>query len=140
MNPIRQKTSHVPKPSLLTKPFWDAARQRKLVIQYDPDSRCYQWWPRVVSVKTGKMNLEWKEVSGNGTLYSYTVTHVPALGFEDKGHYLVGLVELDEGVRIISNLSGITEDNVKLGMPLRVTWEELTEEITLYSFEARNMP
>ncbi len=140
MNQIRQKTSHIPKPSALTKPFWDAAKQKKLVIQYDPDSRCYQWWPRLVSVKTGKMNLEWKEVSGNGTLYSYTVTHVPALGFEDKVPYLVGLVELDEGVRIISNLSGITEDNVKLGMPLRVTWEKLTDDINLFSFEPRNMP
>ena len=140
MNQIRQKTSHVPKPSLLTKPFWDAAKQRKLVVQYDPDSRSYQWWPRAVSVKTGKMNLEWKEVSGNGTLYSYTVTHVPALGFEERVPYLVGLVELDEGVRIISTLSGITEDNVSIGMPLRVSWEQLTDEINIFSFEARNMP
>ncbi|MBI4292172.1 MAG: Zn-ribbon domain-containing OB-fold protein [Betaproteobacteria bacterium] len=140
MNPIRAKTTHIPKPSVITKPFWDAAKQEKLVIQYDPDSRCYQWWPRAVSVKTGKANLEWKEVSGNGTLYSYTVTHVPAAGFEDKGPYLVGLVELDEGVRIISNLSGVTEANVKIGMPLRVTWEKLTDDINLFSFEPRNMP
>jgi len=140
MNPIRAKTSHIPKPSALTKPFWDAAKQKKLVIQYDPDSRCYQWWPRALSVKTGKMNLEWKEVSGNGTLHSYTVTHVPAAGFEDRAPYLVGLVELDEGVRIISNLSGVTEANVKIGMPLRVTWEELTDDINLFSFEPRNMP
>jgi len=136
--PIRPKTSSIPKPSALTKPFWDAAKEKKLVIQYDPDSRCYQWWPRALSVKTGKMNLEWREVSGNGNLYSYTVTHVPALGFEDKVPYLVGLVELDEGVRIISNLSGITEDNAKIGMPLRVTWEKLTDDINLFSFAPRN--
>ena len=140
MNQIRHKASPVPTPSPLTKPFWDAAKQKKLVIQYDPDSQSYQWWPRTLSVKTGKMNLEWKEGSGNATLYSYTVTHLPPSGFEDKGRYLVGLVELDEGVRIISNLSGITEDNVKIGMPLRVTWEKLTDEINLFSFEARNMP
>lgn len=140
MNQIRQKTSQVPTPSLLTRPFWDAARQRKLVIQYDPDSRSYQWWPRMVSVKTGKMNLEWKEVTGNGTLYSYTVTHVPAPGFEDKGHYLIGLVELDEGVRIVSTLSGVTEDMVKIGMPLRVTWEKLTDDINMFSFEPGKMP
>ncbi len=137
MNQIRQKVSLVPKPSLLTKPFWDAAKQKKLVIQYDPDSRCYQWWPRLVSVKTGKTNLEWREVSGNGTLYSYTVTHVPALGFEDKGHYLVGLVQLDEGVRIISNLSGITEETARIGMPLRVTWEKMTDDINMFAFEPR---
>lgn len=140
MNQIRHKASHVPTPSPLTKPFWDAAKQKKLVIQYDPDSRSYQWWPKAISVKTGKMNLEWKEVSGNGTLYSYTVTHLPAAGFEERGRYLVGLVELDEGVRIIANLSGVTEDNVKIGMPLRVTWEELTDEITMFSFGPRTMP
>ncbi len=137
MNQIRQKVSLVPKPSLLTKPFWDAAKQKKLVIQYDPDSRCYQWWPRLVSVKTGKTNLEWREVSGNGTLYSYTVTHVPALGFEDKGHYLVGLVQLDEGVRIISKLSGITEETARIGMPLRVTWKKMTDDINMFAFEPR---
>lgn len=137
---IRHQSSHIPKPTLLTKPFWDAAKQKKLLIQYDPDSRSYQWWPRALSVKTGKMNLEWREVSGNGTLYSYTVTHVPATGFEDRVPYLVGLVELDEGVRIISNLTGVTEANVRIGMPLRVTWEQLTEDINLFSFEPRNAP
>ena len=59
---------------------------------------------------------------------------------EEKGRYLVGLVELDEGVRIISNLSGITEENVKIGMPLRVIWEELTDEINMFSFAPKDMP
>ncbi len=137
MNQIRHKSAIFPKPSILTQPFWNAAREKKLVIQYDPDSDSYQWWPKSISIKTGKMNLQWREVSGNGTLYSYTVTHVPAHGFESKGQYLVGLVELDVGVRLLSFLSGISQNNVKVGMPLRVTWEQLNDEINMFMFEPR---
>ncbi len=138
MNQIRHKSIVVPPVSHLTKPFWSAANENKLVIQYDPDSQSYQWWPKALSVKTGKMNLEWRQVSGYGTLYSYTVTYVPAHGFEDKGVYLVGLVELDEGVRILSFLSGLTEDTAKIGMKLRVTWDRLSDEINMFSFKPLN--
>ena len=138
MNQIRHKSIVIPPVSNLTKPFWSAANKNKLVIQYDPDSQSYQWWPKALSVKTGKMNLEWREVSGFGNLYSYTVTHVPAHGFEDKGLYLVGLVELDEGVRILSFLTGISENTAKIGMKLRVTWERLSEEINMFSFTEVN--
>jgi len=134
VNQIRHKSIVIPPVSNLTKPFWSAANQNKLVIQYDPDSRSYQWWPKALSVNTGKMNLEWREVSGFGNLYSYTVAHVPAHGFEDKGVYLVGLVELDEGVRILSYLTGISENSAKIGMKLRVAWDRLSEEINMFSF------
>jgi uncharacterized OB-fold protein len=51
---------------------------------------------------------------------------------------LVGLVELDEGVRILSFLTGISENTAKIGMKLRVTWERLSEEINMFSFTEVN--
>ena len=129
-----KKTRPVPKPSSFTKPFWDGAREKKLMLQYDPEAKAFQFWPRPIGVKSGKANLEWRASSGRGVLYSYTLVHVPAPGFEDRVPYLIGLVELDEGVRIVANLVGVGADDVRIGMPMRVTWEPLGDG-NYYAFE-----
>lgn len=123
-----------PKASSFTRPFWDGAREKKLMLQYDPDSRSYQFWPRPTSVKTGRANLEWRPASGRGQLYSFTNVHVPAPGFEERVPYVVGLIELEEGVRIVANLVGVGPDDVRIGMPMRVTWEAIGET-NYYAFE-----
>lgn len=130
-----QKTPRpVPKPSFYTKPFWEGARDKKLMLQFDPDCKTFQFWPRPTSVKTGKANLEWRQSSGRGVLYSYTVVHVPAHGFEDRVPYVIGLIELAEGVRIVSNLVGVGAQEVKIGMPMRLTWEPLGDT-NYFAFE-----
>ncbi len=128
------KARPAPKATPVTQPFWDGARKGKLMLQYDPATRRHQFWPRANSVRTGKRNLRWKQASGRGTLHSYTVTHVPTAGFEDRTPYLVGLVELEEGVRIISGLDGIAEDDVRIGMPVRVAWERLEDGSPYFLF------
>jgi len=125
----------VPQPTRTTKFFWDAAKQGKLALQYDPVARRYQWWPRTISTATGQQNLEWRTVSGLGRLYSFTETHVPTAGFEDRGPYLIGLVDLDEGVRIIANLVRLTPDRVRIGMRLKVAWEKISDDIDYFAFE-----
>ena len=67
----------LPKPGVYmdTRPFWDAAHQGKLVVQYCKDSGRAQFFPRPVSMVNGRRNLEWREVSGRGTVYSFTNTY-----------------------------------------------------------------
>ena len=125
----------VPEPTPLTQPFWDGARKRKLMLQYDPSTRTYQFWPRECSVQTGKRNLQWKETSGKGAVYASTVTHVPAAGFEDKTPYIMGLIDLDEGVRIVCNLINVQPEDVEIGMRVKVAWEKLSKDITYFAFE-----
>ena len=125
----------VPRPTPTTQPFWDGAKKKKLMLQYDPVARRYQFWPRQCSVRTGKRNLQWKEASGKGTLYSFTETHVPTAGFEGRTPYVIGLVELDEGVRIIANLVNVAPGEAKVGMKLEVAWEKLTDDINYFAFE-----
>lgn len=126
-----------PKPTVtrLTEPFWQAAREKKLLLQYDPEAGKYQFWPRPVSVYTGKANLEWREVPGTGKLHSYTVSHVPARGFEDLAPYPIGAVELDEGVRVMARLVNLDPDEIEIGMRLRVCWEEIGDGVTIFCFE-----
>ena len=118
-----------------TKPFWDAAKNGKLVLQYCKDTGKPQFFPRPVSMANGKRNLEWREVSGRGKVYSYTNTWSAWPGHEDRVPYLCALVELDEGVRMLVNLLNVKNEDVKIGMPVKVCWEKLNEEINLPAFE-----
>jgi len=130
-----QKMRPRPTPTPTTRPFWDAVKKRELMLQYDPVARKYQWYPRAISVRTGKANLQWRRVSGRGTLYSFTVTHVAAPGFEKRVPYLVGLVELEERVRIIANLVNVDPSEVKIGMQVKVAWEKLGDDMSYFAFE-----
>jgi len=127
----------LPKPGVYmdTRPFWDAAHQGKLVVQYCKDSGRAQFFPRPVSMVNGRRNLEWREVSGRGTVYSFTNTYSAWPGHEDRVPYLCALVELEEGVRMLVNLHHVKNEDVKIGMPVKVCFEKLSEEYDLPGFE-----
>ena len=79
--------------------------------------------------------MDWDAVpaTGRGEVYSYVVYHYPAVPpFEVP--YVVALVELEEAVRIVSNLVGVEPDEVAIGMPVEVTFEAVDEELTLPLF------
>ncbi|MDC0033744.1 OB-fold domain-containing protein [Alphaproteobacteria bacterium] len=105
------------------------------MIQYDPVVEKYQFYPRAVSVFTGRQNLEWREATGKGSLYSFTDIHVAPPGFEDLTPYMIGVIELDEGVRMMTPLQGIKMDDAVLGMRMRVGWQKLSDGITYPAFE-----
>lgn len=129
------KPRPLPKPTPATQAFWDGAKKGKLMLQWDPTAKKYQFWPRANSVRTGKRNLQWKPTSGKGELYSFTVTHVPTAGFEARAPYVIGMIELDEGVRIIANLINIEIEDVEIGIRMKVAWEKLSDDITYFAFE-----
>jgi uncharacterized OB-fold protein len=73
--------------------------------------------------------------SGRGTVYTYTITHHPVHpALQEKVPWTVVSVELEEGVQITSNLLDTPPDEVKIGMPVEVTFEAVNEEITLPQF------
>jgi len=127
----------VPTPNAFcdTQPFWEGAKQKKLVLQYCPDTKQFQHYPRPVSIYTGKANLEWREVSGKGKIYAKTTTRVPMPGFAERGPYGIVTVELNEGVRIIGLLLNCKPEDAKIGDKVRVSWEELAPDINFPSFE-----
>ena len=135
MTDVNVKPRPLPKPTPATQAFWDGAKKGKLMLQWDPTAKKYQCWPRANSVRTGKRNLQWKATSGKGELYSFTITHVPTPGFEARAPYVIGMIELDEGVRIIANLINIKIDDVEIGMRMKVAWEKLSDDITYFAFE-----
>ena len=134
------KPRPLPKPTPATQAFWGGAKKGKLMLQWDPKARKYQFWPRENSVHTGRRNLQWKETSGKGELYSYTVTYVPTPGFEDRVPYVIGMVELDEGVRIIANMLNLTPEEAEIGLRVKVAWEKLSDDIIYFAFEPDKSP
>jgi len=111
-----------PVPHNFTLPFWDGAREGKLLLQYDPDAGKYQFYPRPISVFSGRRNLEWREASGKGTVYTYTVSHKAPPPLRHVTPFVVVTVELFEGVRIMTNLINCSLEEVRIGMPVRLAW------------------
>jgi uncharacterized OB-fold protein len=123
--------------TLLTREFWESAKQGKLVFQYCSKCDMLQAYPKPCCSECGSERLSWKEVSGEGTVYSFTiprqvVDNSPA--FKDQLPFVVAVVQLKEGPRLITNIVDLPPEEVKIGMEVRVTFEDISPEITLPKF------
>jgi uncharacterized protein len=117
-------------------PFWDATRERRLVIQWCTACNAPVWFPREFCPGCSGDALEWRPASGRGEVYAYTVEHRPSMPtpFGDEP-YVVALVELVEGPRLMTNIVGCPADTVAVGMAVQVTWEGLSDGRNLPLFE-----
>lgn len=126
----------IPGLSPLTEPYWAGARRGELLIQ-----RCqacgHRWHPPLPRCPAcHSADIAWTPVSGRGHVYTYTVVyHATHVAMADKVPYISALIELEEGPRVLTNLRNCTEDEVRVGMPVRLRFEALTPEITLPQFE-----
>jgi uncharacterized OB-fold protein len=111
-----------------TKPFWDGVRQGKLLVQYCTEAKKFQYYPRPVSIYTGRRTLEWREVSGKGSIYAFTVVRIPGPGLEGRLPLCVVTVELDEGVRMIANVLDCAPEDLAIGKRVKLAWDRLTDE------------
>jgi uncharacterized protein len=116
-------------------PFWEATRDRRLVLPWSTVTGEPVWYPRDVDPADPASPFEWREASGEGTVHAVSVQHRPGPGRDpEAGPYAVALIELAEGVRMMSNVVGCPPDEVVVGMPVRVTWHELSDGRNLPQF------
>jgi len=121
----------------LSKPFWGAARQHRLVVQRCRDCGYFNHPPRPACDACQSQQLQFEPVSGRGTIYSFTIMHQPNIaGFEDQIPYVNILVELEEQplLFMVSNLPGAEKDKVCIGGRVEVYFEDVNDEITLPQF------
>ncbi len=116
-------------------PFWEAARENRLIIQKCPDCDEYVFYPRLMCPHCTSDNLEWVAASGKGTIFSYTVVmnNSPSAFINDMP-YVVALIRLDEGVQMLSNIVECDPDQLTCDMPVEVTFEKLNDDFTLPKF------
>lgn len=126
----------VPIPDEASMPFFVGAKEHKLMIQ-----RCSACgtptWP-VKSRCPACLNAElvWVPTSGKGTLYSFALMHqVYHPGFASEVPYNIAEVDLEEGLRIISTVVGCANSELRIGMLLEVTFEDITSEVSLPKFK-----
>jgi uncharacterized OB-fold protein len=80
--------------------------------------------------------MEWISLTGNGSIYSFTIIYrAPKADFKGKVPYTLALVELDEGPRLMTNIINIESSKISIGMRVRCTFEDISEQISLPQFE-----
>jgi hypothetical protein len=124
-----------PEPSSFTRPFWDATRERRLLLQYCSVARKFQHYPRPVSIYTGRKTIEWREVAGSGTVYAFTVTQRAPPAFRGREPYIVATIELDEQVRLMSNVVGAAPADIRVGSHVRLCWSPMASGFNFPTFE-----
>jgi len=124
------------RPYNFSKPFWEATREKKLVIQYCRRTGKYQHHSRPTSIFTGrKSDLEWREVSGKGEVFSWTIAHRGPQPFQGHEPYLVVSVTLDVGVNFIANMVNCTREEIRIGMKVVPYWLPLPDGTHLLMFQ-----
>jgi uncharacterized OB-fold protein len=135
-------TGPIPKPTPETKPFWDAARQRRLVFQACDDCGTRFFYPRPLCPNCLSRAVRWVDASGRARLHTFVINHRPPRNYPLPAPFVIGIVELEEGPRMMSHIIDVAPDPqvLRCELPLEVVFEDITAEITLPKFRPRATP
>ena len=118
-----------------TQPFWEGTRAHELRLPRCRDCGRFHFYPRSLCPQCLSSDLEWVRASGRGKVYSFTISHRPATpAFKEDVPYNIIIVELDEGPRMMSNLTGCANEDISIDMPVEAVFDDVTEEVTLPRF------
>ena len=125
----------LPTPDTFTQPWWDATREGRLLIIRCAACGEAHFYPRPFCPRCGGDDVSWEEASGDATLYTWSVVHSNDLPpFGQKVPYVAAVVDLAEGPRMMTNVLGCEPDDLRIGMELRVDFEDTGEGYTLPVF------
>lgn len=118
-----------------TERFWTALRdERQLLLRRCRTCGCHLDYPRVVCTSCYGGDLEWVRSLGTGTIHSFTVSHRQVGGFDLEAPYVVALIDLDEGARLLSNVVGSEPGAVRIGDRVALVIEDLSDDRSVPRF------
>tara|TARA_B100000686_G_scaffold136347_1_gene143612 strand:- start:17360 stop:17767 length:408 start_codon:yes stop_codon:yes gene_type:complete len=121
-----------------SKVYWESAKNNKLIIQYSKKNNEYYLYSKQLISNIDSDDIEWIEVSGKGTIYSFTEVYVPAgPAFKEEVPYIVASIELEEGARIISNIINVHNKEISIGKKVKVIFCKHSENLTIPKFELK---
>jgi len=124
MNEGRLSALPVPEPNADSRPYWEAARERRLVVRRCRACGRHHFMPRGQCPSCWSVDLEWVDCSGFGRIYSLSVVHrAPTPDFAAVAPYTIALVDLDEGPRMFANVVGPGALEAAIGDRVQVTFE-----------------
>jgi len=122
----------LPRPTAWSKPFWEAAKEGRLTLKRCKNCGHIDHPPYLYCTECSGEEAEWIEASGKAVLYAYAVnTYGVPFPFVPEMPYVTAMIDLPEGVRMISNIKGCDPRELENGMKLEVFFEKASEEISL---------
>jgi len=119
----------------LAHDFYSYCKQHEL--RFQKCSKCGRWRhvPREMCPDCGSFNYEWAKSAGKGKVFSWAITDQPMLPqFADAVPYAIAIVELEEGVRIATWVVDVLPDELSIGLPVEVEFDDVTSGVTLPKF------
>ena len=122
----------LPVPTPQTQPFWDALAEGRVELQHCADCERYIYYPRTHCPGCLTRDLEWRELSGNGVVHTYTIARRPtAPPWSEDLPQLIAVVELDEGPRLTTELVNVEPDAIEVGMRVQPVFQAVGEATLL---------
>jgi uncharacterized OB-fold protein len=135
---IKGEGKPIPEPTLETAPYWEGCRQHQLRIQRCLNCHHYQFYPRIYCSKCFSEQVEWINASGLAKVLSFTTVLRPVSpAFANDVPYVVALVTLEEGPQMMTNIVGCEPQEVAIGMPVEVIFEDWSATISIPKFRPR---
>lgn len=135
VSPSSRMPVPAPVPDLDSAPFWEGCRRGQLLLQRCLACGAHRYPPRPICPRCRTLGGEWIPASGRGTVYSWVVAyHPPRPEFAAHVPYTIVLVDLEEGVRMVSRLVDTPPEAVAERLPVEVVFEPLTDDIVLPLF------
>jgi hypothetical protein len=126
----------LPTPDHESAEFWRRVADHRMALQRCRACGAFRFYPRALCPECLSDRAAWVEVSGRGTLYSFTVCHRPVSeAFAAVTPYIVALVDLEEGVRLLANLVDCPPARARVGLPVSLAYEDAGDGVTLYTFQ-----
>jgi uncharacterized OB-fold protein len=116
-----------------TQFFWDGLKEHRLLIQRCTGCGTLRHPPRPMCPTCNALEWETVDASGRGTVFSFVLPRHPPMPFMEDD-YIVVLVELEEGTRLVSNLRDVAPEDVSIGMPVEVLYEVFDDGLVLHQF------
>ena len=124
-----------PIPDAESAPYWAATLEGRLLVQRCRSCAQAQLYPRALCARCHG-EVDWEEASGRGTVYSYTIIRQnPSRSFRHLIPFVVALVDLDEGPRLMTNIVGSPPEDVEIGARVKVLFEPVSEQAAIPLFE-----
>lgn len=118
-----------------SRPYWDALKQHRLILKQCRACNHSHFYPRELCPHCHSNDLHWVEASGTGTIYSFTIARRPAgPAFKADVPYVIAVIDLDEGPRMMTNIVTDDVEGVRIGQSVRVTFDDVTDDVTLPKF------
>jgi uncharacterized OB-fold protein len=120
-------------------PFWESLRGHSAEVQRCDSCGAFRYVPKEICPRCHSRSATWTPIDGRGEIYTYTIVRrAPTPAYQAEAPYAIVHVTMQEGFRMIGTTTGISLDDVRIGLPVRADYDDVTPEWTLLRFTAND--